>query len=240
MISLSELVDFVLSWLDEWEIRELERMFAKDSPSVKDKVAPPRSERRVNLEKRRRVAEMSAKEMARALLTSEVTGLPNRRAFDEADVAPAIAMSDVDGLKALNDQYGYAAGNALLKAKAEALRQAGLEAYHDKGDEFLYRGNSIEELQANLERARDILRDCTIVVEQSDGRTVLFKGADFSYGVGKDTGEAEFGLKSHKAERSARGELELKRGELRRDIAKRAKPEASSPQKLNTFHSSRR
>jgi hypothetical protein len=110
---------------------------------------------------------------------------------------------------------------------------------NDKGDEFLYRGNSIEELQANLERARDILRDCTIVVEQSDGRTVLFKGADFSYGVGKDTGEAEVGLKSHKAERSARGKLELKRGELR-DLAKRAKPEASSPQKLNTFDSSRR
>jgi GGDEF domain-containing protein len=45
-------------------------------------------ERRVALEKRRRVAEMSPAEMQRELLTSEVTGLPNRRAFDEAGAAP--------------------------------------------------------------------------------------------------------------------------------------------------------
>jgi GGDEF domain-containing protein len=164
--------------------------------------------------------------MARELLTSELTGLPNRRAFDEAEVAPAIAMSDVDGLKALNDQYGYAAGNALLRAKAEALRQVGLEAYHDKGDEFLYRGNSIEELRANLERARAVLRSLTIVVEHTDGGSIPFAGADFSYGVGKDTAEAECVLKSHKAERNARGEL--RRGELRGIVRKR-KPETYGP-----------
>jgi GGDEF domain-containing protein len=102
-------------------------------------VNPPIRERRVALAKRRRVAEMSPEEMQRALLTSEVTGLPNRRAFDEAGTALAVAMSDVDGLKALN-KYGYEAGNAVLKATAEALREAGLAAYHDKGDEFLCRG----------------------------------------------------------------------------------------------------
>ena len=64
------------------------------------------------------VAEMSPEEMRRELLTSEVTGLPNRRAFDEAGVSSAVAMSDVDGLKALN-KYGYQAGNAVLKAKAD-------------------------------------------------------------------------------------------------------------------------
>jgi GGDEF domain-containing protein len=98
----------------------------------------PKGERRVAVKKRRRVAEMSPEEMRRELLTSEVTGLPNRRAFDEAGAAPAVAMCDVDGLKALN-KYGYEAGNAVLKAKADALREAGLEAYHDKGDEFLCR-----------------------------------------------------------------------------------------------------
>jgi GGDEF domain-containing protein len=80
-------------------------------------------------------------------------------------------MSDVDGLKALNDQYEYAAGDALLKAKAEALREAGLEAYHDKGDEFLYRGNSIDELQANLVLAGKLLKGRTIVFRGSDGIT---------------------------------------------------------------------
>ena len=174
-------------------------------------VTPPARERRVALKKRRHVAEMSPEEMRRELLTSEVTGLPNRRAFDEAGAPSAVAMSDVDGLKALN-KYGYETGNAVLKAKADALREAGLEAYHDKGDEFLSRGNHIKELLAKLEDARVILRDRTIVVERA-GSTLSVSGADFSYGVGKDIDEAESNLLSHKAERENRGEVA--RGQLR-------------------------
>jgi GGDEF domain-containing protein len=176
-------------------------------------VNPPAGDRRVALAERRRVAEMSPEEMQRELLTSDVTGLPNRRAFDEAGRAPAIAMSDVDGLKALND-FAYDAGNALLRTKADALREAGLEAYHDKGEEFLCRGHNTEELHANLERARAILRDRAVIVKGADGSSLSFTGADFSYGVGKDINEAELLLKSHKAEREARGEIA--RGELRR------------------------
>jgi GGDEF domain-containing protein len=231
MVDIDSLVDFVWNWLDLWETRELERMFAKHSPSVEGIVKLPKAERRVALEKRRRVAEMSPKEMVLELLISDVTGLPNRRAFDEAEVAPAVAMSDVDGLKALNDKYAYAVGNALLKAKAEALRSAGLEAYHDKGDEFLFRGNSIAELQADLEHARAILRDRIIVVERTNGSTLRFTGADFSYGVGKDMGEAESRLKHHKAERKDRGEVA--RGELRgieEEQGKNPSPELGTPQ----------
>jgi GGDEF domain-containing protein len=169
-------------------------------------------ERRVALTKRQRVAQMSPEEMRRELLTSEVTGLPNRRAFDEAGAALAVAMSDVDGLKALN-KYGYEVGNAILKAKAEALREANLDAYHDKGDEFLCRGTHMKELTAKIERARAILRKRTILVELADGSTQPITGADFSYGVGQDMDEAESRLRSHKAVRERRGELA--RGELR-------------------------
>jgi len=162
----------------------------------------PARERRVARKKRRRVAEMSPEEIRRELLTSEVTGLPNRRAFDEAGASSAVAMSDVDGLKALN-KYGYETGNAVLKAKADSLLEAGLEAYHDKGDEFLCRGNHIKELLAKLEGARAVLRDRTIVVERADGSTLCITGVDFSYGVGKDIDEAELALRNHKAEREA-------------------------------------
>jgi len=179
---------------------------------AKHAVNLPAGERRVALAERRRVAEMSPEEMQRELLTSDVTGLPNRRAFGEAGVTPAVAMSDVDGLKALNE-HGYEVGNAVLKAKADALRETGLEAYHDKGDEFLCRGSDINDLQANLERARAILRNRTIVVERADGATLSVTGTDFSYGVGKDIGEAESGLRRHKAEREGRGEIA--RGDLR-------------------------
>jgi GGDEF domain-containing protein len=178
----------------------------------KHEINPPIRERRVALTKRRLVAQMSPEEMRRELLTSEVTGLPNRRAFDEAGTALAVAMSDVDGLKALN-KYGYEVGNAILRAKAEALGEASLEAYHDKGDEFLCRGNDRNELAAKLERARAILRKRTIFVELSDGSTRPITGADFSYGVGQDIEEAESRLRSHKAHRESRGEIV--RGELR-------------------------
>ena len=175
-------------------------------------VNPPACERRVALKKRRHVDEMSPEEMRRELLTSEVAGLPNRRAFGEAGASLAVAMSDVDGLKALN-KYGYEVGNAVLKANADALREAGLEAYHDKGDEFLCRGNDIKELLAKLERARAILRDRPIVVERTDGSILSVTGADFSYGVGEDIDEAESDLRSHKTKREGRGEIA--RGELR-------------------------
>jgi len=191
---------------------------------VEHGVSPPACERRVALEKRRCVAEMSAEEMRRELLTSEVTRLPNRRAFAEAGAALAVAMSDVDGLKALN-KYGYEAGNAVLKAKADALREAGLEAYHDKGDEFLCRGHNTKELQAGLERARAILRRRAIVVERADGSTLSVTGADFSYGVGKDIDEAESDLGSNKTEREGRGEIA--RGELRGITIRTEKPEHS-------------
>jgi GGDEF domain-containing protein len=174
-------------------------------------VNSPAPERRVALEKRRRVSEMSREEMQRELLTSELTGLPNRRAFGEAGTALAVAMSDVDGLKALN-KYGHETGNAVLKAKADALREAGLEAYHDKGDEFLCRGDDIEELMARLERARSILRARKIVVKRTDGSSLKITGADFSYGVGKDIDGAELGLRNQKTEREDMGEIV--RGEL--------------------------
>jgi GGDEF domain-containing protein len=184
-------------------------------------VQSPAGERRVALKKRRHVAEMSPEEMRRELLTSDVTGLLNRRAFDEAGTALAVAMSDVDALKALN-KYGYEAGNAVLKAKASALREAALEAYHDKGDEFLCRGNHIQELLAKLERARAILRERTIAVERSDGSILSITGADFSYGVGKDIDEAESGLRNHKAAREGTGEIA--RSELRGVTVRIEKP----------------
>jgi GGDEF domain-containing protein len=195
---------------------------------------PRAVERRVAWERRRRVAEMSPEELRQELLTSEVTGLPNRRAFEETGAAPAVAMSDVDGLKALN-KFGYEVGNAVLRAKADALREAGLEAYHDKGDEFLCRDNHIGELTSKLERARAILRDRTIAVPRMDGNTLLITGVDFGYGVGKDMEEAERRLRDHKALREGRGEIA--RGELR-DITLRTESPKHLPLEVSSVQAS--
>ena len=58
-------------------------------------------DRRIDHTTRKRVSQMSAEEMRRILLISENTGLPNRRAFDEAGQSTFVAMADVNGLKAL-------------------------------------------------------------------------------------------------------------------------------------------
>ena len=118
-------------------------------------------------------------------------------------------------------------GNAVLKANADALRKAGLEDYHDKGDEFLCRGNHTQELLAKLECVRAILRASTIVVKRADGSTLSITGADFSYGVGKDIDEAEFAVRNHKAEREGRGEIA--RGELRGVTVRIEKPTTRIP-----------
>jgi GGDEF domain-containing protein len=164
------------------------------------------ADRRANVSERKRIAEMSPEEMKKELLTSPVTGMPNRRAFDEAGPAKAVAMSDADGLKAFNDKFGYHAGNALLRAKADALKAAGLDAYHEKGDEFLYRGTSTADLQSKLESARQTFRNMIIEATLPDGTVKYLKGVDFSYGTGEELSDAETALKAHKSEREVRGE----------------------------------
>ena len=155
-------------------------------------------ERRIDYARRKRVSEMSPEEMRHALLVSEKTGLPNRRAFDEGNSSPWVAMCDVNGLKALNDRFGYSAGDILIRRLAEELVSVGLDAYHDKGDEFLCKGSSYQELSQNLTRARMLLQEEPFAVCGMDGRIASVPGADFCFGVGTSLEEAERSLKNQK------------------------------------------
>jgi GGDEF domain-containing protein len=146
---------------------------------------------------------MSSEEMRRALLTSEKTGLPNRRAFDESKTAPFVAMTDLDGLKALNDRFGYSAGDVLISRFAEILVSIDLDAYHDKGDEFICKGESFRDLNTKLSRAQQVLRTQPFVVSSLEGRLVTVNGADFCFGIGTNLEEAELSLKRQKELRKA-------------------------------------
>jgi len=162
------------------------------------------TERRKDQVTRKRVAEMSPEEMRRALLVSDKTGLPNRRSFDEGEVSPWVAMGDVNGLKALNDEFGYSAGDALIRRFAEVLVSVGLDAYHDKGDEFLCKGKSYQDLNNKLSQAQRILRQQPFPVLSVDGgRITTIPGAEFCFGIGPDTREAEIRLKHQKELRKA-------------------------------------
>ncbi len=84
----------------------------------------------------------------REALTDPLTGLGNRRAFaaalsdrlDDDDPEPAVlALFDLDGFKSYNDNYGHAAGDALLQRLAAGLEAViGAEGgvYRMGGDEF--------------------------------------------------------------------------------------------------------
>jgi GGDEF domain-containing protein len=154
-------------------------------------------ERRIDHAKRKRVSEMSPEEMRHALLISEKTGLPNRRAFDEGPTSAFVAMCDVDGLKELNDKHGYEAGDILIRRIAETLSGAKLDAYHDKGDEFLIKGDSFHELSERLSQA-DMMMRSPFAVQSVDDRIALVDGARFSFGIGTNLREAEKSLRHQK------------------------------------------
>jgi diguanylate cyclase (GGDEF)-like protein len=85
---------------------------------------------------------------ARALSVEDsLTGLNNRRAFlerleqaqDRRDASVGVALIDLDRFKFVNDQHGHAAGDRLLRAVADRLRNELLHnqsVYRLGGDEF--------------------------------------------------------------------------------------------------------
>jgi diguanylate cyclase len=86
-------------------------------------------------------------QLRRASLYDSVTGSMNRRAFQEGlgleaarATFGAVMMLDMDNLKAVNDQHGHAAGDALLRYLVEVIRaelRGSDKLYRWGGDEFL-------------------------------------------------------------------------------------------------------
>jgi diguanylate cyclase (GGDEF)-like protein len=100
-------------------------------------------------ERHARALEAANREVARKALEDPLTGLPNRRAFEEVlglrDVAPDAAEAttlvrvDLDHFKYVNDVLGHAAGDAALIHVGEILRsetRPGGLAARLGGDEF--------------------------------------------------------------------------------------------------------
>jgi len=120
--------------------------------------------RRVDLS----IAEEAARHQARI---DELTGLLNRRAFEEAlaEIVPedkrrgrraTLLLLDVDRFKLINDRYGHLAGDACLRAVGDALRGSVREldrCYRWGGDEFavLLLDSSEEETAAVATRVTD-------------------------------------------------------------------------------------
>lgn len=170
-----------------------------------NKPAPP-SEPRRDVGARQRVSSMSAEEMRQTLLTHELTGLPNRRAYDEAPKLSHQVAVDVDSLKWVNDTMGHEHGDELLKAVGSALKEQTGHAFHISGDEFVVQAKSEDEAHDIMREVADSLGGHTIEATGPEGKKVELSGLGLSYGVGRSLREADRNLSAHKAAREASGE----------------------------------
>ncbi len=114
----------------------------------------------------------------RMAFLDELTGLPGRRALEQALVQLgdiySIAMLDVDHFKQFNDRYGHDAGDEVLRMVASRLESvgAGGKAYRYGGEEFaiVFPRRAMRETLAALGALRNDIADDTFIIRRIDRR----------------------------------------------------------------------
>nr|WP_240897297.1 EAL domain-containing protein [Kineococcus vitellinus] len=135
-------------------------------------------------------------------LTDDLTGLPNRRAFSAAleaataggGVPVALVLADLDGFKEVNDRFGHATGDRLLRHVSQRFRAAlppGTLLARLGGDEFavLLPGGSSRSADAVARRLVEVAGE-----SQLDGvRTTGCSAGIAAAPVGADAAAAPLG-----------------------------------------------
>lgn len=147
-------------------------------------------------EKRARILKRDLEKVRKLADQDHLTGLPNRRAFEqildkdyiEAKQGSArlcLAFCDIDHFKRINDAHGHAAGDRVLKVVADTLSHISDDrcyvARHG-GEEFvvLFRGCTIDEAFERLETARIDLANRRLINRLND---MPFGQVSFSAGL---------------------------------------------------------
>ena len=110
----------------------------------------------------------------------ELTGLPSRRAFNEAllRLRPpySIAVVDIDHFKRFNDTYGHETGDQVLRLVATSLARVtgGGQAYRCGGEEFvvLFSGRIMPEVVPHLEKLRETIQSSEFRLRGQERRQV--------------------------------------------------------------------
>lgn len=108
----------------------------------------------------------------RMAFSDELTGLPSRRALTDALMRLpehyTIAMIDIDHFKKLNDEYGHAAGDQVLRMIGSTLTrtEGGGRPFRYGGEEFavLFPGKPAEEALPYLEDLREAIEASVFIV----------------------------------------------------------------------------
>jgi diguanylate cyclase (GGDEF)-like protein len=137
-------------------------------------------------------------------LTDELTGLPNRRAFmrrleDEVSRVQrygypmSLVLLDLDHFKFINDQYGHAAGDAVLKIYADKILS--IFRHHDMvsrygGEEFavLLPNTDAQGVVAALIKVQKRVRDTGCKINEHDVPAPTFSAGVAEYKPGETPG----------------------------------------------------
>ncbi|MFM9936599.1 MAG: GGDEF domain-containing protein [Novosphingobium sp.] len=135
-------------------------------------------------EKRAQSLQTTLEETRRLADQDHLTGLPNRRAFDQmmdrkirdarAKGEPlCVAFVDIDHFKRVNDTHGHPAGDRVLKFVSETLNRISdarcFVARHG-GEEFavLWRNHSVDQAWEKLDEAREEIAERRLVNRAND------------------------------------------------------------------------
>lgn len=157
-----------------------------------------------NLSLRDRIDQMTPEQREAAIMRDDLTGLLNRRAFNEKEDgggAGAYAKVDLDSLKWVNDNMSEDAGNELIKSVARVLNsQDGVTAYRTGGDEFYVTGASEQEIEEAIQNAKRELQGMEPIVHE--GQSIQ---PQITWATGPNAKTASKNMNSRKVEREAKG-----------------------------------
>ncbi len=120
----------------------------------------------------------NSRALAQQSLTDPLTGIANRRGFEHLTHAPspatvegnALLLIDIDHFKAINDTYGHAAGDVILRQLAlrlsNSVREGDVVARYG-GEEFAVQLRELDRSRAEAitERLRCVIADEPFVVD---------------------------------------------------------------------------
>lgn len=161
---------------------------------------------RDELQEKNRQLQVAAGELAEAARTDALTGLLNRRAFDELPyergggvTSGSLAVLDLNDLKQINDTHGHVAGDVALQLVARALRvqfRVTDPLFRTGGDEFVVvtSGLGAADLASRLEQVDRALQGLRLPGVPAPTDVVV------AWGVASFTSAAGLGPAYHKAD----------------------------------------
>ncbi|CAK0772511.1 hypothetical protein CCP3SC15_450001 [Gammaproteobacteria bacterium] len=127
-------------------------------------------------------------------------------------------MSDLNGMKGINDTFGHPAGDAVLAGMGAVIKDevaaVGGRAFRVGGDEVSYWFPNQASADAALRAIDQHFKSAIITFEDANGQKHDYTGFTISYGSGADTAAADVQLYTDKQRRLDIGERPKDRGSL--------------------------